>query len=47
MEKLYEISMTNKIIISMSLPALDETKYVFKSYKVLPDEMFRCYLRYS
>ena len=35
MEKLYEISMTNKIIISMSLPSLDENKYVFKSYKVL------------
>ena len=33
-EKLYEISMTNKIIISMSLPALDESKYIFKSYKV-------------
>ena len=26
-EKLYEISMTNKIIISMSLPSLDENKY--------------------
>ena len=33
-EKLYEISMTNKIIVSMSLPALDDNKYVFKSYKV-------------
>ena len=39
-EKLYEINMTNKIIISMSLPTLDEAKYVFKSYKVLFEEMF-------
>ena len=35
-EKLYEINMTNKIIISMNLPALDESKYVFKSYKITP-----------
>ena len=33
-EKLYEISMTNKIIISMSLPAIDDSKYIFKTYKV-------------
>ncbi|XP_043236080.1 indole-3-acetaldehyde oxidase-like isoform X1 [Amphibalanus amphitrite] len=34
-EKLYEISMANKIIISMKLPALDD-KYIFKSYKITP-----------
>ena len=32
--KLYEISMTNKIIVSMSLPTMDDSKCVFKSYKV-------------
>ena len=40
-DKLYEISMTNKIIVSMTLPPMDDNKFVFKSYKV----RFGIYLR--
>ena len=33
-EMLYKISMKNKFIVSMTLPPIDENKYVFKTYKV-------------
>ena len=32
--------MTNKIIVSMSLPPLDDNKYVFKTYKVRVVNLF-------
>lgn len=35
-DKMYEISMTNKLIVSMSLPPIDENKYIFKTYKITP-----------
>ena len=34
-ETLYNISMRNKFIVSMTLPPMDENKYIFKTYKVL------------
>ena len=33
-ETLYQISMKNKFIVSMTLPPMDENKYIFKTYKV-------------
>ena len=33
-EELYKIDMNRKVILSMKLPALDDDKYIFKSYKV-------------
>ena len=33
-EKLYRIDMDRKVILSMKLSALDDDKYIFKSYKV-------------
>ena len=34
-EELLTTDMTHKVIVSITLPTLDETKYVFKSYKVM------------
>ena len=33
-ENLYRIDMDRKVILSMKLSALDDDKYIFKSYKV-------------
>ena len=33
-ETLYKIDMKNKFIVSMTLPPIDENKYIFKTYKV-------------
>ncbi|XP_037075287.1 LOW QUALITY PROTEIN: indole-3-acetaldehyde oxidase-like [Pollicipes pollicipes] len=35
-EKLYEIGMDRKVILSMTLPAIDDNKYTFMSYKITP-----------
>ncbi|XP_043246690.1 abscisic-aldehyde oxidase-like [Amphibalanus amphitrite] len=35
-EMMYNISMKNKFIVSMTLPPIDENKYIFKTYKITP-----------